>query len=243
MPRDYLLVVRRYAPFASFGGGFEGDNRRFSSSLNVTARTVGMVSFSPLGGDAPNTQGFSSGSAYVGPWAVRKSHHLGAVRTSKGQVRVLVTRVVNGGGKIAFTVETSGNLPLKDILLNKSIAGAIDKVNAWARPGSQNPQGSPNIDTYLDFKASIESGYMDVEGVLRGDSFPNAEVFLLDAVNGGNASPLLDYQTSGGVAGPLRLIFSHPHTRRASFSKRIPLGPDGSFARPTGDGATIVKEV
>jgi hypothetical protein len=240
MPSEYTLVVRRYAPFESFGGGFEGDNRQFSTSMIVTARTVGVVTFSAVAGAAITGNGYSDGSSYVGPWAVRKSHHLGAIGKHIGQVRVLVSRVHSGGGKVEFTVETSGNLPLKDVMLHRSIANAIDKANAWIRPGTPHPQGSPNIDTFLDFRAGLEVGHMNVEGVLRGDSFPNAEVFLLDARH--NAAPLLDYQTSSGVAGPLWLVFSHPHTRRAEFRKQIPLQSDGVFAFGGGGPPITVRE-
>jgi hypothetical protein len=139
-----------------------------------------------------------------------------------------VTNVSSGNGSIAFTLETSGNLPLKDILLAKPIASAIDRANAWARPGSPNPQGSPTIDTFLDFKAALADGYLVVEGVMRGDSFPNAEVFMGDG-SARAAVALLDYRTNGGIAGPLRLIVSHPNTRRAEFRKRIQLKSDGSF--------------
>jgi hypothetical protein len=75
-------------------------------------------------------------------------------------------------------------------MLLKPIANAIDKFYAVARPNSPHPQGSPNIDTFIDFKATIAGGFMDVEGVMRGDSSPNAEVFLLDVKQ--KAAPLLD---------------------------------------------------
>ena len=43
---QYWLVFRRYAPFAEFGMGFEGDHRTGPSvSMNVTARTIGTVPF------------------------------------------------------------------------------------------------------------------------------------------------------------------------------------------------------
>jgi len=241
MGRTYTLVVRRYAPFESFGGGFEGDNRGFSTSLQVTARTIGMVSFSPLGGGVQSTAGSTSGSTYIGPWAVRKTHPLGAVGKSVGQVRVMVTDVSTGDGRIAFTMQTSGNLPLKDVALHPAIAGAIDKANQWARPGSPNPQGAPNIDTYLDFKASVGAAVMVVEGVMRGDSFPNCEAFLLDGPHGGNAAALLDYRTNGGIAGPLRLVIPHPGKQRAFFTQSIPLGADGAFAVPS-PPPTVVQE-
>lgn len=63
MATDYSLVVRRYAPFESFGGGFEGDNRQFSVSMAATARTVGVVLFSQSGALENAVNGYSSGSS------------------------------------------------------------------------------------------------------------------------------------------------------------------------------------
>jgi hypothetical protein len=41
---NFVLVFRRYAPFAKFGFGFEGDQRTGPSiSLLATARTIGIV--------------------------------------------------------------------------------------------------------------------------------------------------------------------------------------------------------
>ncbi len=58
------LVVRRYAPFAEFGGGFEGDTRtEATTSPTATARTVGVVEF-----DAKSVRGyrsFSDGSEFL----------------------------------------------------------------------------------------------------------------------------------------------------------------------------------
>ncbi len=239
MTAEYRLMIRRYAPFESFGGGFEGDNRQFSTKAEVTSRTIGVVTFTPDGSTKPDGKGRSSGSAWVGPWAIRQGDK--SVKTSVGDVRVTITNISTTSAGTAFTVQTSGNLPLKDVLLPKSVATTVDKANHLIRPKSARPEGTPDIDTYLDFKVQASAGALDVQGVLRGDSFPNCEVFLLDAK--GVAFPLLDYQTSGGAGGPIRLVVGHKDTQRASFpSRRVPLQPDGDFAPPAGQQPVTVKE-
>ena len=239
MPTEYKLVIRRYAPFKSFGGGFAGDDRQFSTRADVTSRTIGTVTFAADGSEKPVGSGLSSGSAWVGPWAARQGAK--SVITSVGQVRVSVTNFASTGSGAAFTVQTSGNLPAKDIALKPGIATTIDKANAWLRPGSPKPEGTPDIDTYVDFKVQVLDGALDVSGVMRGDSFPNAEIFLMDPK--GAVFPLLDYQTSGGVAGPLRLVIPHKGTPRATFpSRRIPLLPDGGFVPGGGQQPVTVKE-
>ncbi len=72
MAHSYSLVFRRYAPFATFGGGFEGDNRTVAStSLAATARTIGVIGFSPGSVGPLNTS--SSGTAFSGAGALVKN--------------------------------------------------------------------------------------------------------------------------------------------------------------------------
>lgn len=71
------LIVRRYAPFESFGGGFEGDRREFSLELRATARTIAIVQFTPGTPRAPEAYGVSSGSAWIGPFGLRKNPMIG----------------------------------------------------------------------------------------------------------------------------------------------------------------------
>lgn len=61
---------------------------------------------------------------------------------------------------------------------------------------------SPNIDIELGFMAFINEGNLFVEGVLRGDEFPNAEVFIRDSK--GNPFILTTFQTPfKSTTGPL----------------------------------------
>jgi hypothetical protein len=224
---EYLLYVRRYAPFESFGGGFEGDNRGYSTNPAATARTSAVVSFLPTS-DARLTAASSSGTSWVGPWAVRKSHKLGAIGHHIGQVRASVTSTVTNYGQVSFTLHTQGNLPLKDVLLRKSVAGVIDNIYAAFRPNSPHPQGSPDIETFIDFVATFASAAVVFEGAVRGDGFPNAELFVTDG--NGRAAGLVDYRTKSGIMGPYhRLERSHPNYRLASFRRSVTLNKDGSF--------------
>jgi len=61
----FTLFFRRYAPFATFGLGFEGDHRAGpSTSLLVTARTIGCVPFDR--GRVGALSASSSGTQYSG---------------------------------------------------------------------------------------------------------------------------------------------------------------------------------
>lgn len=229
---EYSLFVRRYAPFASFGGGFEGDDRLYSTDMNATSRTVGVAIFGPK----PSTvagDGYSSGSAYTGPWEVRKKLDLSTVGSHLGQVNASVSDEKFGDGTVAFTIYTEGNLPLKDIMLHEKIASGVDSLNKLVRPASRNPQGTPDIDTFVDFKATFAGDKIEFEGTVRGDGFPNAEIYVMDSDF--NAFGLLDYRTKSGITGPLfRLFGSGRSNTIAKFERKVSIDPYGYF---TGDFA------
>jgi hypothetical protein len=240
---EYSLYVRRYAPFASFGGGFEGDNRGFSTSLTATSRTAGIATFTL--GSTTGFRGYSTGSSWVGPWQVRKSLPWSSIGRVVGDVRVEIRNVVGIPNGISFTVHTYGNLPFKDILLHKSIAGAIDSAKKAMWPDARRLEGTPDIDTFLDLRTTLAGGRLVFEGVARGDGFPNAEVFVLDPAS--KALALLDYRArigmTNGVADPyLRLAGNHDNNRLASFRKEIALNADGTFGRGYLGSPLVVQE-
>jgi len=239
---EFDLYVRRYAPFKSFGGGFEGDGRGFSTDLTVTSRTVGVATFGPQPSGKVNGIGYSSGSSWVGPWEVRKAYSLGSIGQHKGDVRVSILGLAASKDKISFTIYTEGNLPLKDLLLKKRLADAANKANSQLRPNSAHPQGTPDIDTFVDFSASFKKGQVVLEGTVRGDGFPNAEVFIVDASS--QVVALLDYRTSSGEAGPLyRLFGAHATNRLGIFKRVVELTPEGRFGTNADGPPTVIQEL
>ena len=190
------LVVRRYAPFAEFGGGFEGDTRtKATTSPTATARTVGVVEF-----DAKSVRGyrsFSDGSEFLGAgkWLAAK------IGKKYSTVKSEVTGITNGRNSVSFTVFTAGANPLLP--------------------------GAPDIDTYVDFTATFaaDSGNTRYEGAMRGDSFPNAEVFVIE--DSKREVLLLDFRTAGGKnTGPGRLFGEHANLLLGTFSvNAVAIGP------------------
>lgn len=148
---SFFLVVRRYAPFASFGGGFEGDVRQAGSvDPAATARTVGVVTFDQVSVQA--YMGFSSGSTFegAGQWVSKRiGRHFSQVKTTVSNER----RV---GSTLSFTVHTAGANPLVPVV-------------------------APDIDTFVDLEVAFGAAGLSVSGRVRGDAFPNAESILLDS--------------------------------------------------------------
>jgi hypothetical protein len=192
----YWLVFRRYAPFESFGGGFEGDNRKSASAkLDDTARTVGAVEFSP--GHVGPVNGFSSGTEYVGGGqniAKRLGKHFSKVNASVS----VKTRSID---LLRFTAQTSGSNPMVPL--------------------------APKIDTFVDVQVVFGKGRLQIQGAVRGDDFPNAEVFIVDRFGG--TSLLFAFETTGGKeTGPItRLWGAHEKQEIGTFFNKVMLDESG----------------
>jgi hypothetical protein len=195
----FVLVFRRYAPFSSFGFGFEGDNRAGPSvSLHATARTIGIVPFER--GNVGAITAESSGTEFLGlgKW-IRKlaGKHYSNVVCS-------VTQKVTTHNSIAFTASTAGANPMIPIV-------------------------APDIDTFVDVRVEWIGSSLRAQGTVRGDDFPNAEVFLMD-VNG-TGCLLFDGRTTGGQnTGPMtRLVGSHESVRLGNFNLTTGISRVGAF--------------
>jgi hypothetical protein len=197
---SYFLVVRRYAPFSSFGGGFEGDVRVAGSvNPNATARTIGVITFDALGVQA--FMGFSSGSTFegAGQWISRK------IGRSFAQVKTVLSNESTALSSISFTVHTAGANPLV-------------------------PIAAPDIDTFVDVSVTFDPNGLVVSGHVRGDSFPNAEVILLDEALSGEL--LFDFHTSGGrQTGPARLFGANAASSLGRFQSSVAVA-NGRFVAP-----------
>jgi hypothetical protein len=197
---SFFLAIRRYAPFATFSGGFEGDMRTGGSvSPTATARTAGIVTFDRIG--VQGYIGYSSGSTFegAGQWISKIiGRHYSQVKAETSQEDIQT-------GQISFTVHTAGANPLVPIV-------------------------APDIDTFLDFTAAFTESAISVSGQVRGDTFPNAEIVLLDESLQG--ALLFDYRTSGGrETGPLSLFGDHAEEILGGFTTSLALS--GSvFAAP-----------
>jgi hypothetical protein len=190
---QYVLWVRRYAPFYTFGGGFEGDGERGpSASEYVTARTIGCVIFGRRGIGKP--VGSSSGT----------DHWLWPGDRVFADVRAKVTVQTRAHSTLRFILHTEGSNPLV-------------------------PGISPDIDTDVHITVNMSDAGLALEGQVKGDDFPNAEVFITDEKRG--AVLLFHYETTGGaISGPAtHLMGSHSGQSLGGFVKRISLNGDGSI--------------
>jgi hypothetical protein len=202
----FSLVFRRYAPFEVFGFGFEGDNRSGPSvSLSSTARTIGIVEF--IRGDIVSFRSFSSGTRFLGSTTAVLVSPVGTIfEMARGQKFSNVTKTLTR----MVTPDSIG--------LSASTAGANPLV-----------PGAPDIDTFVDFNVQWIGSNLVMQGRVRGDDFPNAEVFVLDSA--GTACLLFDGRTTKDKdAGPMtELAGSHETQILGAYFAAMNLTSGGDF--------------
>jgi len=103
----FTLFFRRYAPFATFGLGFEGDHRAGpSTSLLVTARTIGCVPFDR--GSVGAFSASSNGTQYSGGGETLRrllGRHFSSVSGT-------VTTLLATPTRLSFKAQTAGANPM-----------------------------------------------------------------------------------------------------------------------------------
>jgi hypothetical protein len=93
----------------------------------------------------------------------------------------------------------------------------------------------------VDFSATFIGTHVAFSGIVRGDGFPNAEVFVLDQRS--TAIPLFDYRTRSNEAGPLHRIFgAHSENQLGMFQKQVELQADGTFRTDKTYSPAVVQE-
>lgn len=153
----YPIHVRSFAPFSTFGGGFEGDGakRGYSTALGkgeggrVTSRMQHVFTVDPTAGS------FKAGNT----WSNESSHPLLGKATAAPQANISGFNVIKdkeGNSTISFTANMSAANPLVP--------------------------GSPDIDVHTKFTLTenVKAGTLNVNAVQTGDAFPSAETFIGD---------------------------------------------------------------
>jgi len=187
---DYLLNVRSYAPFASFGGGFEGDKRGPSTMPGVSSRIAVQIAFNPQTGRMATPVATSSGTTFL-PLGTR------GMATPKATA-IKSARFANG---FRIEMDVAGSNPLVP--------------------------GAPDIDLHLDLSVTQASQRLNVYASLRGDTFPNAEVFVLD--DQATARMILTFETSGGTMGPFVYLPGNRQRPMNALCYSFPIDECGRF--------------
>ncbi len=196
----YSVHVRSFAPFQTFGFGFSGDNRGYSTTLSgtelnnkggVTSRVQQAFTVDPT------AHTFSGGK----PWS-DVSHHplLGSTTASD-----------KGGATALF----------------KANAAYIGAAMAAANPlTARLGISTPDIDVNSGIKLTenLKTGILSVEGRMSGDKFPSAEMFIGDK----NGQQIM-IATSAYEGGPFTSLKGDNNRAMGSGKFDINIDNEGGF--------------
>jgi len=151
--------IRSFAPFQTFGGGFAGDNRGYSTSLspseggNATSRVQHAFTVDPSAGT------FNPGKV----WSNESSHPMlgtgNATPNDKADIKNFTSSTdKNGNSTVSFTADMAGANPLTPQAVTPDI----------------------NVHTQFTLTENQSAGTLNVNAVQTGDAFPAAETFIGD---------------------------------------------------------------
>ena len=209
----FSMTLRRFAPFESFGGGFQGD----AKSRHIPAANEGTGGFST---DPNATSRTSLTIAVEGQVITQPAGHADLSRhpllgEGRAKVRTTSTSVPASSTDGELDAQSAAAMPL-------TLANGHLSFVPWA----------PDIDSDVELTYEQKPHALEVAGAVWGDRFPNAELFLSDRSQ--TSVMVGTFQTEAGAAGPLLELFGAGARVVASelvgFHAEIPLDPDGNFA-------------
>ena len=136
-----------------------------------------------------------------------------------------------------------GMAKVKIAFAKKPSSGAIE-FSAATEGGNPLVPGAPDIDTYVNVKASFSTpGQLNISGDVLGDNFPNLEVFLY-CYRSKLSAILVDGRTTGGRdSGPgSRLFGTHATHRIAKFDVSLPIDGTGRLTGSRTAAASSLTE-
>ncbi len=152
----YPIHIRSFAPWSSFGLGFGGDSRGYSTGAGkrfeggtVTSRVQQTFTVDPSKGTYTNLRTWSD-----------ESHH-----------PLLGTKTASPTGEISNFKSSTDKNGNSTVSFNSTYAGANPLV-----------PGSPKIDVKTSFSLveNTKAGTLSVTATQKGDAYPTAETFIGD---------------------------------------------------------------
>lgn len=152
----YPVHIRSFAPFKTFGGGFSGDYRGYSTGLsqreggNVTSRVQQTFTVDP-------SKGTITGGK---PWSDPSHHPLLGTKTASDD---------RGGASATFGCSPTVN--------TASVEANMSGANPLT-PGAVTPD--IDVKSSLNLVENLKEGTLTVSANMKGDAFPSAEMFIGD---------------------------------------------------------------
>ncbi|WP_131431031.1 RHS repeat-associated core domain-containing protein, partial [Chryseobacterium formosense] len=148
----YPVITRSFAPFPTFGGGFSGDRRGYSTSQNVTSRLSHSYVMNTDNHTYTNYGASSSPSSHPYLGAATANNDVGTISNA------VYTTNKDGSTTTSWTAKMAGSNPLT--------------------PGGL----TPDIDVTTNFSLTENkaAGILGISVKQTGDAFPSAETMIGD---------------------------------------------------------------
>jgi RHS repeat-associated protein len=147
----YPITIRSFAPFSSFGFGFHGDNRGYSTSANASARAHQRINF-----DTDKTS--MSAQAWSSPTYMSSNP--------------------NGAKRALPSIEFTNGLSIKDGGDSKTFG--FGTHSAAANPKTPHGTPDIDVFSNFSITENKKAGTLSLSGQLTGDNFPSTEAFIND---------------------------------------------------------------
>ncbi|MBX2826014.1 MAG: hypothetical protein KTR33_14875 [Gammaproteobacteria bacterium] len=165
----YVLTTRSFAPPESFGGGFQGDNRGYTTDPDVTSRITSTIAV-----DTDDQVNITADdvSAHSDPSIWHPVPFYAPTETPTVEI-------------LHQDVEHQEDVSIISVKTKHAGEDAVPAVTlpGWSpvAPGQQfNP--SPSLDVYTDLRLvdNRQLNTLSISGQITGDNFPATEVFITD---------------------------------------------------------------
>lgn len=214
---SYTIVTRSFAPDSTFGGGFEGNDRGFSTDIDASSKVT-----QEIGIDLDEEQAITSFEEYSDETVhqlVPESIHSPTEIPDGG---ILHQNVIQEGDKTILQFGTE-----------------LDAENPFITFGDDNP--APSIDVFTEYELvqDKEANTLNISGTITGDDFPATEALIYD----NNGQPLfLGVGTPPQLASPLVTLLGENHRPITDFDIVVNTDDHGNFESVISDGQEYTIE-
>jgi RHS repeat-associated protein len=209
---SFVISVRRYVPSARFGGGFVGDDRGPSASLDARHRTGLHIAFDPRAQAVTGVSGTSSGIEAAG-WFSQQLAKISFVPGPDGAA--VLSKPLKSMPDVSASADVVGRIGDRTFIEGQSAAS--DNLIWIPCP--------PDIDTQVMFGATVRDGRLVIAGEVTGDPYPALDVVISDAA--GN-SVLIGGSHALGALG-ISMLGSGSWNALGTFSAAIDIDRSDTF--------------
>ncbi len=213
---SYTIVTRSFAPPSTFGGGFEGNNRGYSTDIDASSKVTQLVDI-----DLDEQNPIQDFDEYSD--------------TTRHQLipgRIYERTEIPDGGIVHQNVRQEGD---KTIL---QFGTEIDAENPFTAGPGGNPNPAPSIDVFTEYEITQDktNNTLHIKGAITGDNFPATEALIYDA----NGNPLfLGVGAPNELASPLVTLIGENDRPITDFDITVNTDANGNFESIEANGQTI----